>query len=94
MHYYDVYISVGIACRPAYHLKLNNLRDEAYPLDWQMEYSLHTVIHLFKTKFVDFFVNLEEDDAGGDSKNRRIKDITNNIVSVHHFPRDTIRRIL
>ena len=29
MHYYDVYISVGIACRPAYHLKLNNLRDEA-----------------------------------------------------------------
>ena len=85
---YDLYIPVGRACRTAHHLTLNELRNEAYPLDWMMAYSLDTVIHLFKTKFVDFFVNIEEDNIGGDNKNRRIKDITNNIVSIHHFPRN------
>lgn len=88
MYYYDIYISVGGACRPAHHLLVNDLRNEAYPLDWMMAYSLDTVIHLFKTKFVDFFVDIEEDNIGGDSKNRRIKDITNNIISIHHFLRD------
>ncbi len=88
MYYYDLYISVGGACRPAYHLQANDLRNEAYPLDWQMEYSLDTVIHLFKTQFVDFFVDIEEDNNRGDSKYRWINDTTNNIVSIHYFSRN------
>ena len=88
MDFYDLYISVGGACRPAYHLQVNDLRNEAYPLDWMMAYSLDTVIHLFKTKFIDFFVDIEEDNIGGDKNSRRIKDVTNNIISIHHFPRD------
>lgn len=88
MYYYDLYIPLGITCRSAYHLQANDLRNEAYPLDWQMSYSLTTVIHLFKTQFRDFFVNVEEDSNKGNRKHRWIKDITNDIVSVHHFPRD------
>lgn len=88
MECYDLFISVGCACRPAYHLQANDLRNEAYPLDWMMAYSLDTVIHLFKTKFVDFFVDIEEDNIEGDKNSRRIKDTKNDIISVHHFPRD------
>ena len=88
MCFYDVYISIGSGCRPAYHLALNDLRIEAYPLDWMSMYSLDTVIHLFKTKFVDFFVDIEEDNTEWDGEHRWIKDITNNIVSVHHFSRN------
>lgn len=88
MYCYDLYISVGEACRPAYHLLQNDLRNEAYPLDWMRAYSLDTVIHLFKTEFTDFFINIEDNNIEGDSKNRCIKDITNNITSIHHFSRD------
>ena len=87
MYYYDLYMSVGNACRPAYHLALNDLRNEAYPLDWQMEYSLDTVIHLFKTKFSDFFVDIEEA-VEFEAACRQVKDVKNNIISIHHFPRN------
>jgi|GEM_PF-2015385 len=88
MESYDIYISVGGACRPAHHLTVNDLRNEAYPLDWQMAYSLDTVIHLFKTKFVDFFIDIEEDNIEWKGTHRWIKDIKNNIISMHHFSRD------
>lgn len=88
MYYYDLYMSVGNACRPAYHLALNDLRNEAYPLDWQMEYSLDTVIHLFKTKFSDFFVDIEEEAVEFEAACRPVKDVKNNIISIHHFPRN------
>ena len=85
--YYDLYMSIGIACRPAMHLGINDLRCEAFPLDWQMAYSLDTVIHLFKSSFQDFFSDIEEDTKQeGVEKNRRIIDIKNNIISIHHFP--------
>lgn len=88
MYEYDLYMSIGLACRPAYHLQINDLRNEAYPLDWQMEYSLDTVIHLFKTKFIDFFVDIEENNIERKSEHRWIRDITNNIISIHHFSRN------
>jgi len=46
---YNIFISVGSACKPAYHLRASGLRYCASPLDWMMRYSLETVIHLFKT---------------------------------------------
>ena len=54
-------MSIGWACRPAHQLRINGLRDEAFPLDWQKDYSLDTVIHLFETDFVDFFKNIKEE---------------------------------
>lgn len=87
MECYDLYIPIGSICRPAYHLKVNDLRDASYPLDWQLAYSLDTVIHLFKTKFEDFFVDIEEDGIGS-GNHRRIKDVANDIISIHHFSMD------
>ncbi len=88
MYNYDLYLSIGSACRPAFHLKISDLRNEAYPLDWQWGYSLDTVIHLFKTKFLDFFVNIEEENDEWQGKHRQIRDVSNNIVSIHHFSRE------
>lgn len=86
MEVYDVYMSIGWACRPAHQLRINGLRDEAFPLDWQKDYSLDTVIHLFETDFVDFFKNIKEEGIG-DENSRRVIDIDNHIISLHHFPR-------
>lgn len=83
---YDLFLSVGSACRPAMHLKNNELRFLSSPLDWQYGYSLETVLHLFETKFQDFFLNIEENkEWPGSGNNRRIVDISNQIISIHHF---------
>jgi len=69
-------------------LNVNDLRVESYPLDWQMLYSLDTVIHLFKTGFNDFFVEIEEDYGDAASNHRRIRDVANDITNIHHFSID------
>ena len=56
----DGIFSIGDNCRPAHYLREHKLRTKAAPLDWMMKYSLDTVLHLFETKFTDFFVNIKE----------------------------------
>ncbi len=85
MQTFDIIISLGKVCRPAYQLKVNGLRDKAYPLDWQMDYSLDTVEHLFATGFEDFFTDIVEEESSSLNENRRIKDVKNGIISLHHF---------
>ena len=83
---YDMYISLGPDCRPAMHLKIHNLRTLASPLDYQMSYSLDTVLKLFQTGFEDFFVEIKEDlELSRTIEKRWIVDIKNNIISIHHF---------
>ena len=55
----DCMIPIGEACEPCQHLRKNNLRISAFPLDWMMSYSLETAIHFLETKFADFFENIE-----------------------------------
>lgn len=88
MECYDLYISMGYMCRTAYYLKMHDLRIESYPLDWMYGYSLDTVIHLFKTKFEDFFAEIEDESSDWDGHCRKVRDTKNNIVSIHHFPWD------
>lgn len=89
MESYDLFLSIGPACRPARYLLYNNLRQFASPLDWQMAYSLDTVIQLFKTSFSSFFCNISEDETkGGANNKRRVIDKTNNIISIHHFDKN------
>lgn len=89
METYDLFLSMGSACRPARHLLNNNLRKFASPLDWQMQYSLDTVIQLFKTSFFSFFCNISEDaERSGTGKYRCVIDETNNITSIHHFSKN------
>lgn len=86
----DLIFSIGPACRPAYHLKMNFLRTFACPLDWQMNYSLDTCLELFQTKFQTFFEEIQEDrHRKGAFNNRRIIDTLNSITSIHHFALNT-----
>lgn len=80
--------SVGKDCRTCYHIQKNNLRFQSSPLDWMTEYSLDTVLHLFRTKFNDFFEEAEEipDEFYGNCK--CVQDKRNGITSIHHFKKD------
>lgn len=84
MRSYDLFLSIGPACRPAWYLQYNNLRQIASPLDWQMAYSLDTVIQLFRTSFSTFFYNISEDVSKSGDK-RWVIDKTNHIISIHDF---------
>ncbi|MBB4803397.1 hypothetical protein HNP37_003472 [Flavobacterium nitrogenifigens] len=77
---FDVIFSVGNFCRPAYYLKKHELRSYANPLDWMMLYSLETVVHLYETKFNDFFVNFSIDEQ----RDHCFLDTKNNITSIHY----------
>ncbi len=84
----DCMIPVGEACRPCQHLRKNNLRISAFPLDWMMSYSLETTIHFFETKFADFFENIEEIPDRYCGNHKFIKDVKNGVISIHHFRKD------
>ena len=86
---YETVFSVGPACRPAFHLQYNHIRTSAFPLDWQMGYSLDTVIHLLKTNFSDFFLDIREDAQRSKENNcRYVIDYKNQIISMHHFSKE------
>lgn len=90
MYYCDFILSIGPHCRPAVNLRLNQLREFSSPLDWMMDYSLDTVLHLFRSGFRDFFTEYELDSAepDGAAGMLRVNDTLNGIVSIHHFPAD------
>ncbi len=91
-YYCDLILSIGSNCRPAINLKLNGLRKFSAPLDYMMNYSLDTVIHLFRDGFKDFFSEYEIDSETpkGAVGMRRVNDTKNHIVSIHHFPEDVL----
>lgn len=76
--------SVGQYCRAAYQIQKNGKRFQSSPLDWIKDYSLDTCLHLFQTKFSDFFEFIKED--GCCEGNRRVWDTKNHILSIHYFP--------
>lgn len=84
----DCMIPIGEACKPCQHLRKNNLRISAFPLDWMMSYSLETAIHFFETKFADFFENIEEIPNKYCGDHKFVKDTKNGVISIHHFKKD------
>ena len=52
------------------------------------DYSLDTCLHLFETKFSDFFEEIQEVEPWPGAECRSIKDTKNNILSIHHFSRE------
>ena len=87
-YYSDLVLSIGPNCRPARNLSINHLREFSSPLDWMMNYSLDTVLHLFRDRFDDFFAEYEadSDNPEGSEGMLRVTDTKNQIVSIHHFP--------
>lgn len=81
--------SIGQNCKTAFHIQRHDKRFQASPLDWMRDYSLDVCLHLFKTKFQDFFEEIEERGIyyNNDRKiyEKHVKDVKNSILSVHHF---------
>jgi hypothetical protein len=77
--------SGGPNCRPTHYLKKYELRDKAFPLDWQI-CSLKDATHLYKTGFKDFFNDYKEypERLNKTKKLRYVVDTKNHIVSMHH----------
>lgn len=89
-YFCDFILSIGPHCGPAINLRSNHLRSFSAPLDWMMEYSLDTVLHLFEEGFNDFFsqYEIDKDNPEGATGMLRVNDTLNHIVSIHHFPED------
>ena len=76
----DFILSLGSACRPAWHLKANNLRYVSSPFDWMMNYRLETFINFLKQKNLNgFFLNYEymNRDSG---KTKVVKDLSSGTI--------------
>ncbi len=84
----DMVISLGPNCRPAHHLSNSGLRLQSAPLDYMMGYSLKTALHLYETKFEDYFESVSPSPNASDKKLLRVTDTKNNVISVHHFKKD------
>ena len=82
----DFILSLGPACRPAWHLKLNQLRYVSCPFDWMMSYSLETVIKFLKQKNLNGFFEKYEYMNRDSGNCKVVKDITNQVISMHSFP--------
>lgn len=83
----DVIVGFGAACRVAAALNRNNLRVFANPFDWQMNYSLDTVIELLKNQGKTFYHTCCSDKRFDSGSNAGII-AKNGMISVHDFPKD------
>ncbi|RDU63571.1 hypothetical protein CQA53_08360 [Helicobacter didelphidarum] len=85
----DLVLSVGDACKPAFHLQESRLRRFATPIDWMKHYELNDVTLMFQYNFSGFFENFYEDTTQNTGNNcRYIVDSKNTMVSIHAFPKD------
>ncbi|MBP3616897.1 MAG: hypothetical protein J6J38_02560 [Lachnospiraceae bacterium] len=87
---FDIFLSIGCACRPAYYLRECKLRYLSAPLDWMNRYTLEDCLHLFQTGFEDYFVDIYETENSkkdNQAENRVVIDRKNNIRSIHYFPK-------
>ncbi len=82
----DFIVSIGKSCRPAHYLRGAGLRTCANPLDWMMNYSLETVIMLWKKRFTTFFSNREDIlDMPIIEGIKPVRDIDTKMISLHSF---------
>ena len=83
----DVIVGFGAACRVAAALQRNNLRVFANPFDWQMNYSLDTVIELLKNQGKTFYHACCGDKRFDSGSNTGII-AKNGMISMHDFPKN------
>ncbi len=81
----DFFLSGGLNCTPALQLRRNKLRICSSPLDWMMHYRLADAVELYKTGFAHFFEDITEHPYDH-PRTRRVEDLRNGMVSIHHFP--------
>ena len=80
-----IFLSMGVDCRPALHLKAHLLRKLSAPLDWIMCYSLNDAYALYKSDFAKCFETCSEDKSKA-NKGKCFVVADNGMVAMHHFP--------
>lgn len=93
MYEADIFMSIGPGCRAIHYLRRNKLTWFAAPLDWQLVYSLDTVLHLYETHFSDFLTDIREIEAKPGAEHRAIYDVGNDMKCLHHFPKDVSLKV-
>jgi len=86
----DFYVNIGPNCQVTYWMKKCDLYTCATPLDWQLMKQWDSLIHLFQTRFMDFFMELEESKTKTppeESPHRIVYDMKNDIYCMHYFPK-------
>jgi len=84
--YSDVYIPLGIKCKPAYWLEYCGLRKFSLPFDWVGHYKLDVVIDTLNNPNKEWFVDFIEEDSKSNFYHH-IKDNKTQMTSIHHFPK-------
>ncbi len=82
----DFFVSMGCCCKTAHHLRRNRLRICSSPLDWMINFTLKDALELFRTGFSTFFADIREVAHEENGKMRRVEDVRNGMLSIHHFP--------
>lgn len=82
----DFFVGMGSDCRAAEHLRRSSLRICSSPLDWMMRFTLAGALELHRTGFVTFFEEIRELPYGDGHSSRKVEDVRNGMVSIHHFP--------
>ncbi len=83
----DFIVSLGYACKAAWHLKTNNLRFFSSPFDWMMDYKLETVIDFIKAKNLNGFFAKRMFENKSTKKHKQVRDLVYGILSKHAFPK-------
>lgn len=85
----DFMISLGPDCRPNINIQCNGFRYFSAPLDSVGTRSLKTILHLYESKFADYFERYEIlYDNQTTTNGFWVEDIVNNIYSVHYFKKN------
>ena len=82
---FNLFISVGPACRPAEALRRAKLREISSPFDWMMAYKLEVIPNFFENGFSNFFSKINEINRNNGNK-RFILDKDTGMISMHDFP--------
>lgn len=85
----DFMISLGPDCRPNINIQCNGFRYFSAPLDAVGTRSLKTTLHLYESKFADFFSRYEiVYDNKTTTNGFWVEDTINNAFSIHDFMKD------
>ena len=89
MNKYDVAVSIGFTCKPAFYLKISGLRKFSSPMDW-LTCSIDSQIKLYKNKFNDFFneYKTDYDIPKVDEEYIPVRDTKYDILTMHHVRKD------
>ena len=83
---YDLALSIGAACPPAWHLRRHGLRAFSGPFDWVVIVSVPHTIKAIESKFSNYFARENLVVQKRHEHHYLVMDELNQCLSVHDFP--------